>query len=278
MNWLKERHQPHYWLIALAVALALLHLTYLSQANEPNLMSLTLLLGLGIASFIWDRRDRLKLNSSLFSTFLGIFSIALVLLRSLSPAGYHIYISPFVAGLGLCLMASGIKRLHHYWRELLILCLLVLHPVLARFMQAIDSSTLTAKFSTFMLWVAGFNPYREGVAILMPSGRVEVYGDCSGIDSMILMLCVSVLFLLMVPLNLLQQTICIMVGILVGFMVNSLRVSILAILVAQKNAFDYWHGGNGSFIFSMIAVFVFGMFCWWAYVRHLAVTPDSGES
>ncbi|AFY79396.1 exosortase, cyanobacterial variant [Pleurocapsa sp. PCC 7327] len=279
MNWLKTILQPNYWLLSLAAALVALHLTYLSKADEPNLMSLSLLFWLGIASSIWDRRDKLNLESGIFSTFLGISLIALILLRSLAPAGYHIRISPFVSGLGLCLIASGIKRLHHYWKELLILGLLVLYPVFSGLLKAIDLSTLTAKFSTFMLWAAGFNAYREGTQILMPTGRVEVYGACSGIDSIILMLCISVLFLLIVPLSRVQQTICMLVAIVLGFFINSLRVSILAILVAysQQNAFDYWHGGDGSFIFSMISVFLFGTFCWWAYVRHLTVTPNSGE-
>jgi cyanoexosortase A len=195
-------------------------------------MSLSLLLWLGIASSVWDKRDKLKLHSGVFSTFLGISLIALVLLRSLSPAGYHIRISPFISVLGLCLMASGIKRLHHYWKELLLIGLLVLYPIFTGFLKAIDLSTLTAKFSAFTLWVAGFNAHREGVTILMPTGRVEVYGACSGIDTIILMLCIAVLFLVMVPLKRLQQIMCIAVAILLGFIVNGLRVSVLAILVA----------------------------------------------
>lgn len=280
MNWFKQIRQPDYWLLGLAVALVALHIAYLYRANEPNLMSLSLLLWLGIASSVWDRRDKLKLDSGTFSTFLGASLIAVVLLRSLSPAGYHTRISPFVSGLGLCLMASGVKRLRDYWRELLILSLLIFYPVMAGFLQAINLSSLTAQFSTFMLWMSGFNASREGLSILMPTGRVEVYGACSGIDSMILMSCISVLFMLMVPLNRLQQAICITVAIALGFIINGVRVSILAILVAysQRSAFTYWHGGDGSFIFATVAVFLFGMFCWWAYVRHLTVSSNSGES
>ncbi|MCU0536708.1 MAG: archaeosortase/exosortase family protein, partial [Hydrococcus sp. Prado102] len=129
MPWLKVISKLDYWLLGLAVALVALHLTYLEQANEPNLMSLSFLLWLGIASLIWDKRDRLKLESGIFSSFLGLSLITLVLLRSLSPAGYHVRISPFISGVGLCLMASGIKRLHHYWRELFLLSLILLYPV-----------------------------------------------------------------------------------------------------------------------------------------------------
>jgi cyanoexosortase A len=276
MNWLEKIRKPDYWLLGLASALVALHLTYLGQADQPNLMSLSILLWLGIASLVWDRRDRLKLESDVFSTFVGVSLIVLVLLRSMSPAGYHIRISPFIGAIGLCAIASGIKRLHDYWRELLILGLLVLYPVFSGVLKAVDLSTQTAQFSTFMLWVTGFNAYREGVTIFLPTGRVEVFGACSGIDSMILMLCIAVLFLLIVPLTRLQQFICIAIAVLLGFIVNSMRVSILAILVAysQKAAFDYWHGGDGSFIFSMIMVFLLGTFCWWAFVRHQTAIDD----
>ncbi|NJK47060.1 cyanoexosortase A [Candidatus Gracilibacteria bacterium] len=271
MPWLKIISKLDYWLLGLAVALVALHLAYLEQANEPNLMSLSLLLWLGIASLIWDRRDRLKLDSGIFSSFLGVSLITLVLLRSLSPAGYHIRISPFVSGIGLCLMASGIKRLHHYWRELLLLSLILLYPVFTGFFKAINLSLFTAKFSAFMLWCAGFNAYRDNVTIFMPTGRVEVYGACSGIDSIILMLYITALFLLMVPLQWFQKIVCAIVAICLGFLVNGFRVAVLASLVTQKTTFDYWHGGNGSFIFSTITVFLFGMFCWFAYVRKLTI-------
>lgn len=271
MHWLKIIGKLDYWLLSLAVALVALHLTYLEQANQPNLMSLSLLLWLGIASLVWDRRDRLKLESGIFSSVLGISLITLVLLRSLSPAGYHVRISPFISGIGLCLIASGIKRLHYYWRELFLLSLIPLYPVFTNFLKTVNLSLLTAKFSAFMLWCAGFNSYRDNLTIVMPTGRVEVYGACSGIDSIILMLYIAILFLLMLSLQWFQQIFCAIVAILIGFLVNSFRVAILAILVSQKNTFNYWHGGNGSFIFSTIAVFSFGMFCWWAYVRKLTV-------
>jgi cyanoexosortase A len=278
MHWLDKIQKPEYWLIGLATALITLHLTYLDRANEPNLMSLSCLLWLGIISSVWDRRDKLKLESDVFSTFLGITLIAIVLLRSLSPVGYHIRISPLISGVGLCLMASGMQRLFHYWRELLVLSLLALYPIFAGFLQAIDLATLTAKFSTLTLWAGGFNAHREGIKILLPTGKVEVYGACSGVDSIILMLCIAVLFLLIIPLKKQHQLICFSIAILIGFVVNAVRVSVLAVLVAfsHSEAFEYWHGGDGSFIFSMISVFLFGGFCWAAYVRNLTV--DSGKS
>ncbi len=279
IDWRKSLQEPKYWLVALWASLATLHLTILDQTKQINQMSLGILFWLAIASLIWDRRNDLKLNSGVFSSVLGATLIAFVLLTTLSPAGYHVRIFPLVSGIGICLIASGIKRIHHYWQELFILSLLVLYPIVAGILKAIDLPLLTAKFSNFSLWVAGFNPYREGVFIILPTGRVEVYGACSGIDSIILMLYVAILFLFIVPLTRWQKVICISLAILLGFIANALRVSLLAVLVAlsQKETFEYWHGDDGSLVFALISVASFGIFCWLAYVRQFTLMPDSEE-
>ncbi len=280
MDSLVYLKKPGTWLLAIAIALVALHLTILEQEQDSNLMSLNILLWLGVASLVWDKRQDLTWESNVFSSFLGATLIAIVLLRALSPAGYHLMVSPLVFGVGLCLMASGIKNLRDYWKELLILSLLALYPILSAFLRAIDITTLTAKATSFMLWATGFEAQREGVFIILPTGRVEVYSACAGIDIAILMFSIAVMFLLMVSLSRLQQVICIVVAVLIGFVVNAMRAALLAVLTAFRNpqGFDYWHGGTGSFIFSVISVSLFGIFCWFAYVRQLTLTEEMEES
>ncbi|GFE68551.1 cyanoexosortase A [Chroococcus sp. FPU101] len=277
MEWTRYLQKPTYWLLALGVALATLHLTILDRAGEPNLMSLSILLWLAIGSLLWDKRHNLHLESDLVSTLVGFSLIMLILCRGLAPTGYHLKISPFVSGFGLALMASGVKRLLDYWKELLILGLLVLYSPLANVLQAINLPLITAKASTFLLWLTGFKVYREGVFINLPTGKVEVYGACSGIDSILLMLCIAVLFFLLIPIKTIQRIVCIGLAIFLGFIVNAARVSLMAILVASRDmeAFDYWHGKDGSLIFSVIGVALFGLFCWLAYVRNMANLADS---
>ena len=43
-------------------------------------------------------------------------------------------------------------------------------------------------------------------------------------------------------------------SVVIGFLVNAMRVSLMAILVSQKQmaAFEYWHDGSGSLVFSVI--------------------------
>lgn len=270
-TWLKE---PDYWLGFLGIALVGLQLTVLEFSHQPNLMSLSILIWLAIASLLWDKRQTLEFCSGLFSSVFGATLIVFVLIRSLSPAGYHLTVSPFICGLGLALMASGFKGLYHYWKELLILALLAAFTIFVAILNAINLSLLTAKFSNTSLWLTGFQSYREGVSIILPTGRVEVYGACSGVESILLMFFVGVLFLFIVPLNRIQKIVCLTIAILIGFITNAIRVSIMAVLVAfsQEEAFKYWHGDDGSLIFALVSVFIFGMICWFVYVRPLTIS------
>ncbi|ACK67392.1 conserved hypothetical protein [Rippkaea orientalis PCC 8801] len=282
MDWQKSLTQPRYWLVALAAAVATLHLTILDRSDNANLMSLSVLVWLTIASLIWDKKEELKLNSGLFSTVFGATLVVFVLIRGISPSGYHTLISPVISGLGLVLMASGIKGLSQYKKELAILCLFPLSSVIHALLNAMNLATITAIFSNFALWSTGFQSYRDGVFIILPTGRVEVYGTCSGAETILLMFFVSILFLCLVPLSRINQLISITVSVLIGFVTNGIRVCIMTILVAfdKPEAFKYWHGDDGSLIFALISVGIFGIFCWLVYVRPLSLEAelDEGET
>lgn len=108
-------------------------------------MSLGILVWLTIASLIWDKKEQLKLDSGVFSTFLEGTLIICVLLRSLSPAGYHLLILPLISGLILVLISSGIKVLNQLLKELFILILLALYSTALSVLNMINSLRLTTK-------------------------------------------------------------------------------------------------------------------------------------
>ena len=279
LDWPSLLRMPRTWLIALGIAIAGLHLTILDQSHRPNLMSVSILMWMAIASLLWDKRENLLLKANLFCTAFGATLILLVVLRSASPAGYHLTVSPLISGIGLVLMTAGVQGFRFYWKELFILSLLALYQLFDSILYAIDLPTLTTKFSNLTLLLMGFNAYRDGVVIALPTGSVEVYGACSGVESIILMFYVACLFFLLIPISHLQKLVCLIVAMLLGFITNGLRVSLMAWLVAYANeeAFDYWHGDDGSLVFAIVSVGLFGLFCWFAYVRAIAETVDSGE-
>jgi len=269
INWLKHVQEPKYWLLGIASGLIVLHLTLTSRTNDTDLFG-TMFLFWGVVAFlIWERHESLTFESGIFASFFGSSLIALILLKSSSISGYDFFIraTPFLSGISLALLASGTKGLKQYWQELLILAYIVIPPGFIGVF--VDVALLTAKFSAFLLHYLGFEVVRKGVLLILEKGSVEVYHGCSGVNGMLQLLGLALVFLLMFPTTVGQKVILPLVAIITAFVVNAARVGLMAVLVSlsQPEAFKYWHQGNGSVIFSMIAVFIFGLFCWFAILK-----------
>ncbi|MFN5515953.1 MAG: cyanoexosortase A [Cyanobacteriota bacterium] len=270
IDWKEARQRTDVWLSGLGIALAGLHLVLLDKAKEEHLLSLSILMWLTVASLLWDRRRELSFKSDLFSTVLGAVLLVSILARNLIPTDLSLRLLPLVGGISLALLASGYRQLRQYWREITALTLLLLAKLITIFLNAINLPLFTAKVATFLLWLGGFEVYREGVYIELSKGKVEVLGACSGVESILLVVCVAVLFFFLIPISHLQKAVCLLIAALIGFVVNAVRVIIMALLVdaGDKAAFDYWHGSDGSLSFAVVSVCLFGLFCWLAYVRN----------
>jgi cyanoexosortase A len=271
MDWKKSLQKIEYWLVALSGGLVLLHLTLIDKSQNENLFSTATLTWLTIGSLLWDRRKKLILESDTASTFVGMALVVLTIIRNLTTTDSSLRLFPLIAGLGVILIASGFKSLKSYGKEIILLSLLLFLRLVTIVLNAFDLPLLTAKVSAFMLWFVGFDVVRQGVIIALPTGRVEVYGACSGVESIVLMLCIAILFFFLISISHWQKVICITTAVALGFMVNAFRVALLAFLVdvQQPKAFEYWHSDDGSLSFAIISVFMFGLFCWLVYVRNL---------
>jgi cyanoexosortase A len=261
--------QPGLWLGLLGISLLGLHLLMLSHADQPEQFNTSVLLWAAVIYLLWEKRQSLYLRSDLFATSLGSVLLSFVLWRTYSPAGYHLSLSPLLSGVGLGLLASGRKRLLSYAKELAILTLPIVALVVQFLLELFELPVLTAKFANYLLWSLGFEVQRQGVFILLPTGRVEVYSACSGVSSILQMLTLTVLFLLLFQTTWLQKGLSLVVAVLIGFISNGMRVAIMAWLVAFSNqqAFEYWHGGQGSMVFSVISTLLLIGFFWLAFLR-----------
>lgn len=252
-----------FWLLGIATGLIAIHLTLMSRANDASLLGNSVLFWAAVWSLLWPKRNILKLESGAVSSFVGTFLLALVLLKSTFISGYDVFlrISPLISALGVALLASGFKGLKQYWRELLILCFLAPSP--GAMALLIDISKLTAKFATVILWYLGFNVSNQGVYVNLPTGGVEVYPGCSGIESILYMLGLAVVFLVMFDSRWHYKIIVPVVAIFIAFVVNGFRLALMAVLAANstKEALEYWHKGDGSMLFSMVSVLILGLFC-----------------
>ncbi len=276
--WTKSAQKIDFWFSALIFALAALTLIIIDKAHSENLFSIALLMWLTLFSVLWDRKESLTFKSDLFSTVFGLVLLGLILLRNLEGSNdFSLRLLPLVGVFSIATLASGIKNIVSYWRELTIASLLIFAKAVAVFLKIINLTIITAKFTNAFLYMIGFNSYREGVFVTLPQGRIEVLGTCSGEESVILMSCVAFLFFFLVPVSYLQKVLCFILAVLIGFLVNAVRITILAIFVNANDmeGFEYWHSEDGSLLFAIISVCLFGAFCWLSYVRHASESSPS---
>lgn len=253
-----------YLLLAIAVALTTIHFQLMWRTHhQGQFLEASVICWAAAWFLIWRRREELNFKSHPVASALGLVCVAWLLFRSLAVTEYEAFMRffPLIAGVSVALLASGFA-LKSYWRELLILSLMTIPTT--TLLAMIDISPLTAEFSGSLLWYTGFRVVQEGVMLHLPTGSVEVYKGCSGLQLIWQHLSLAVLFVLLFPIGWIRSLIVLIAGVLIAFVVNGIRVALMAILVAQNNreAFDYWHLGTGSLIFSMISVSLFGLLCY----------------
>jgi cyanoexosortase A len=259
-----------FWFLVLGSALIAIHLTCLWKLDLGEALSASAVLWTAVCTLLWKRRDQLIFESDPFSIIIGMILIALALIKSQAIASVDpfIRIFPFIAALGLVLMTSGIKTLKQYWQELLILGSLVIHH--GYLSQLYDISKIQAACASELLWLLGYDVSRQGVNIVFPTGSVEVNPGCSGYSSILQLVQLSIIFLMLFSTQKRFKPFVPVAAIVIGFSVNIIRVAIMAVLsLNDPIAFKYWHDGDGSLIFSMIAVSLFALLC------YFLIQPDA---
>lgn len=247
-------------LLAIVAVLITLHLNLTFQSANTDLLSSAFLFWMAVISLIWKKHNTLKHNSDAISSLVGALLIILLLSKSiLSSYDHFLRIFPLISIFGLGLLASGFKDLNQYGQEMLLLAFFAVPPGLVSLF--IDLSGLTARFAAFVLALLGFRAVTQGVNVILPTGFIEVYHGCSGMSAILQLLGLSLIIICIFPTNVPQKIWLISIAIFLGFVINGLRVALMAVLVAAYNqsAFKYWHVGDGSLIFSTSAVLIFGI-------------------
>ncbi|AFY34354.1 cyanoexosortase A [Calothrix sp. PCC 7507] len=277
-----KNNTNQFLLLAIGTALIAIHLTLVWRSEDINLFFNSILFWMAVSSFVGEKRSSLNLDSGITSSILGVLIIVFSSLRisSLTPSINNIWLTsfPFFSALGLALMASGVKGLKQYQKELMILFFLITPRLLILLLPTIDLSIVTAKFSTIILWYTGFQIVQSGVTISFPEvGKgIEVYPGCSGTEQIIQILGIAILFISMFPLYKWQKILAPILAATLAFMVNAARVALMAIFVARgnNNLFEYWHTGNGSQLFPVFTTLLFGCFCWFFFLRNEQENQD----
>ncbi|MBC7880540.1 MAG: cyanoexosortase A [Anaerolineae bacterium] len=268
LDFSKRLTDQRFWLAALGAALAGFHLQALWTATDGNSEALVtqVLFWLAIGSLLWSRKETLRLESQPLPSAIGLVLIGLVLLKGggtfLNPFAQF---APFVSALALALLASGLGGLKQYVKELALAATLVSTVLWENALSLKAIAQVTAKLAYAFLWYTGFDVHISGTNIMLPTGAVDVYEGCSGFHGMAQLFKLSILFLLTFETKgWIRKVITPLIAVAIAFFTNAIRVALMAILVAggDKNAFFYWHEGEGSNIFSLVSMLLFGLFCY----------------
>ena len=233
-----------------------------------------------------DQIEDLKPQPSFPSLLLGTFLVLYCLFRtsSIFNSDSFLYFLVPVAGVGLTLMVTSFREVLRFRDSLFILCLLpifVVIQILVATYVTDDLSLLTAKFVLFWLGILGISPVQlMGDTVYTSGGAVQVMHECNGFEMIMQMVITAIIFLVAFPLrSRLGKAIIIFSAPLLGFIVNSLRISLLAVFTSLNSGsgrylFDFFHEQAGSLIFSGLAVFLLGYLYLIILERELPPLPN----
>jgi cyanoexosortase A len=168
----------------------------------------------------------------------------------------------------LALLAAPIQELRRFWQAFAILLLL---PLLRLLWWAVPTGPFqlaSAWFAQQALIVCGYPAVRHDFTVTIPGTSVKVAELCAGINSMLLLLAVAVIFALLFPMRRpWQNLLMVLVAPGLALAVNGVRIAVLALILASSLPnrvwwFEFFHLQWGSYVFSAIAMQLF----LWCYV------------
>jgi cyanoexosortase A len=234
-----------------------------------------------------DQLEDLKPNPSFASLLIGTLLVIYSLFRTstIFNSDSFLYFLVPVSGVGLALMTCPFRELTRFKETLFILCLLpifVVVQILVATYVTDDLSVLTAKFVLFWLGVLGISPIQlVGDTVYTSGGAVQVMHECNGFEMIMQMIITATIFLVAFPLrSRLGKAVIVVSAPIIGFIVNSLRISLLAVFTSfdsesGRHLFDFFHEQAGSLIFSGLSVFILGYFYLAILERELPPLPDT---
>jgi cyanoexosortase A len=247
-------------LICLSI-LVFIHFSLGVYLGKQAYLMMSFLLWGSLYLLLWDRRPFFKKNQDKVSIFLGYLAItALLILSIIHPGEKNLGFFPLAAFSGWFLIFIGISQAKLYLKEFCILAVFGIPKLIPD--TAFGLAPVTAKFSAYTLWYLGYPVSLDGIYIQVPNGGVEVISACSGINLMVHMLSISVIFLCVFPTQKIFSGFFIVFAIILGFLMNVIRVALLAALSTPQSSaqFHYWHSTSGASLFVLLTLIIYGVF------------------
>jgi len=250
------------WLLVIGSGWIVAHLILLSRFHLGERLAVSLIVWAAIVELVGRKRNGLQLESGPTATLLGwvLFTAGLGSFLLMVPERpLRLQSTAVMGALGVSLMASGWTGPRLFWRELVILLCLPLFIILFELPRVFDLSPAVAQTSGFMLWYLGFDVSVVGTEVQLPTGSVNVGKTCVGLSSLGLLMTLAVIVLMLFPTKRLQRLLIPATAMCLAFICNCIRVACLALVQARisDRAFEFWHQGPGSSLWSVIPVALF---------------------
>jgi cyanoexosortase A len=265
----KATSKIEFWLLATWISLIAINLTLVGRLAESVDETAIQILTWSVAILLVVRdRANLKFESTPSAIVTGALLIFWVLIKSLLTrriTDILFILTPLMATIGVALIASGWQGLRQYWQAILLSATLGI-PItflFAAIEKVIPINVFTAQFANSALWYGGVKVAQQGITIVSQFGAVEVARGCAGLPPILMLVRITLMFVLVFPVSRFHMLIMFPAAVAIAFIVNSFRVALLVIISSQADSFKYWHAGDGSQIFSVIAVSILLALCNW---------------
>lgn len=233
--------------------------------------TLFIVFNLGILISI-DNLDKklLRPSPSLISLFLGIFLLVIIFSNSIFDNFIYKHLDKFITPtivLSMALINKPIKYILIFYKTFIISTLLFLFWYFYTPLTII-LSPITTILSWFLL-----NIFLKDIQIdlsnnylIFKKDIIEVLGTCSGINQLLLVLAILIIFLLEYNILNLESTLkTVSIAFLVPIIVNILRVILLSLITTsslefKQDLFIFFHKGFGSLFFSLISCTIFSRY------------------
>jgi cyanoexosortase A len=259
----KASGKLEFWLFTTWISLIAINVTLVARLadhiDEPAIQILTWAVAVVL---VLRNRHKFKFETSPSAIAIGILLVAWVLIKSLLTRKINdilFILTPIASTIGIALIGSGWKGLKQYWQPVLLAATLGIPiPFLfAALEKIIPVNAYTAQFANSILWYGGAKVAQQDVIIASEYGSVLVGRGCAGLPPILMLLRITLMFVLVFPVTKLHILIMFVSAVAIAFIVNSFRVALLVIISKQAENFNYWHEGDGSQIFSVVAVSIF---------------------
>jgi cyanoexosortase A len=271
-RWQALDNRSHWLLLAALLAVYALVLNGLTQPADEAVNAL-LLIGGALLMFPgfpegWQPRP------GPIGRWLGVVVLVAMFWRGQRMEAFDFASSLLLplAGVGLALLAAPV----HQWRRFLwplgVLALLPVWRAVTWLTPLGPLSELTAWLSQQWLILCGFPASQQGIFVHLPGGGVKVAAACAGLNILLQLVVVALLFAKAFPMRWRwQNAVMLLFAPVMAVLINAMRIALLAWINASDWPnrhwwFDFLHDSWGGLVFAGIAMQLFV----WLYVYWLA--------